>query len=135
MIKAIYSTNLAPGGGTLIMQCVGAAAYVSYQLNASEKHTVALYVLSGLEFSTLKMDVYVNVNQNIDQSDDTFHASSPVGEVGIQYQWILTHRLAVHLSPGVHLSKAAMLTSDNDEKYEKVNWSGVKILTGLVYRF
>lgn len=117
------------------LRCIGAGAYVNYVFQEFEKGKFALYALAGAEHSTLNLNINIQIGNSGENDKETFKALSPMCEFGFESVWHLPRQFFVHMNAGFHVSRQSMLTASDNSEYEKVNWTGAKVLMGLGYRF
>lgn len=114
--------------------CFGSAVYATFMLSTHEKGTLSLYALAGLDYTTLKVTEILRTQYTTSESEETYHAISPMQEIGFQYQWHLNSTWSVQFNGGIHIG-VSMPLSNGNEDYAEVSWSGFKMLTGVAYRF
>jgi hypothetical protein len=118
------------------LRCIGFGFTFTYTLQEFTNAKLNLYTSVGAEFSTLKMDATLRLFNSTDNLENTYQAISPMGEVGLEYQYNLSQKFFLQGSGMLHVNQEEMLINkDDDTEYEYVNWTGVKLLIGIGYRF
>lgn len=111
----------------------GASVSLLYPLTFSGKGKLLVYTNIGYEFSKLKLALDIVVNGNSDKGNDVYKASTPMSDLGLEYQYTINERLFVNLAGGYHIGLEAFLKNSSG-RYEKINWTGAKLLFGVGYR-
>ena len=118
------------------LRCFGIGLTFLYTLNETEKSKVNLYTSTGVEVSTLKMDINVRLYDISDDVSNTYRAFSPMVEAGLEYQYHWSKKFFVQGILALHVSQDAMLNSTTDgTEYQYVNWTGGKVLIGIGRKF
>ena len=118
------------------LRCLGLGFTFLYTLNESGKSKFNLYTSTGVEISTLKMDINLRLNDNSENVSNTYRAFSPMVEAGFEYQYHWSKKFFVQSILALHISQEAILNSTTGgSEYENVNWTGGKILIGIGRKF
>jgi len=118
------------------LRCIGTGIYTSYLINKTPKGKISVYANLGVDLSTLDLAINARVFDAVDNSKETFHATSLMAEIGIEYQHFFSKQFFLHINGGPHISQEKMLKSDSDHsEWEKVNWTGFKLMAGIGFNF
>lgn len=119
------------------LRCLGFGVTGSFSLfKPTPSLSVNLYAILGWNITTLKTHEYISLKSygTILNRTEQYGAASPSTEIGIECQYFFTDKFFVRGSVGLHINSDATLTNDSQD-YATVNWTGVKALAGIGYRF
>ena len=118
------------------LRCFGFGFTFLYTLSEHGKSKVNLYTSTGLEISTMKLDINLRLNDISDDVSNTYKAFSPMAEAGLEYQYHWSKKFFVQGIVAFHVSQEDMLVNTSDDTdYQYVNWTGGKVLIGIGRRF